>query len=203
MPSVLQAARPARQSRASRGRIPRSTRSSFSGARILPCSRATCSICSIMVNFIDIVCCLLFVHSRPVYSRNTYDQVHDIVVVQRMPAPVPSLRCRQIGEADIDAVAALLARGFHNRDRAILAARLRAAARGASRRRGCRNMVTCWKATACRSARILVICSMVRADGADGCAALQSVELVRRTRLSAPTRRCWCRRRCATRTSPI
>ena len=34
-----------------------------------------------------------------------------------MPAPVPSLRCRQIGEADIAAVAALLARGFHNRDR--------------------------------------------------------------------------------------
>jgi hypothetical protein len=31
-----------------------STRSSLSGARIFPCSRATCSICSNMVNFIDI-----------------------------------------------------------------------------------------------------------------------------------------------------
>ena len=34
-----------------------------------------------------------------------------------MPAPVPPLRCRQIGEADIAAVAALLGRGFPNRTR--------------------------------------------------------------------------------------
>ena len=71
---------------------------------------------------------------------------------QRMPAPVPPLRCRQIGESDIAAVAALLARGFHNRDRQFW---LRAFAqlRVASRRRGCRNMVTSWKAAACRSGR--------------------------------------------------
>jgi hypothetical protein len=34
-----------------------------------------------------------------------------------MVSPVPSLRCRQIGEADIAAVAALFARGFPNRNR--------------------------------------------------------------------------------------
>ncbi len=60
---------------------------------------------------------LRFVHIGPVYSRNTYDQVHDTVVVNAKVSPVPGLRCRQIAEADIAAVAALLARGFPNRSR--------------------------------------------------------------------------------------
>jgi len=53
----------------------------------------------------------------PVYSRNDYDQVHDAVVVNQMDSLVPAIRCRQIGEADISAVATLLKRGFPNRSR--------------------------------------------------------------------------------------
>ena len=68
-----------------------------------------------MVNFTDMLR-LLFVHPGRVYSRNTYDQVHDAVVVNRMVSPVPGLRCRQIGEGDIAAVAALFARGFPSRN---------------------------------------------------------------------------------------
>jgi hypothetical protein len=46
-----------------------------------------------------------------------YNQVHEVNVVARMDRPIPAIRCRQIGEADIAAVAALLNRGFPNRTR--------------------------------------------------------------------------------------
>jgi hypothetical protein len=69
-----------------------------------------------MVNFTDITR-LQFVHPGPVYSRNTYDQVHDPLLVNAHGFPVTGLRCRQIDEADIGAVATLLARGFPAHDR--------------------------------------------------------------------------------------
>jgi hypothetical protein len=59
---------------------------------------------------------LPFVHFASVYSRNTYDQVHSIIVVNVMAATAPAIRCRQITEADVAGVAALLRRGFPARD---------------------------------------------------------------------------------------
>jgi len=59
---------------------------------------------------------LRFVHFAPVYSRNTYDQVHDTIVVNAKVAPVPAIRCRQITDSDVPGITALLARGFPSRD---------------------------------------------------------------------------------------
>jgi hypothetical protein len=82
-----------------------------------------------------------------------------------MPAPVPSLRCRQIGEADIAAVAALLARGFHNRDRQSW---LRAFARLTRREPppGLPKYGYLLESGGVPVGALLVICSMVRAEGA-------------------------------------
>ena len=82
-----------------------------------------------------------------------------------MPAPVPSLRCRQIGEADIAAVAALLARGFHNRDRQFW---LRAFARLTRREPppGLPKYGYLLESGGVPVGALLVICSMVRAEGA-------------------------------------
>jgi len=86
-----------------------------------------------------------------------------------MPAPVPSLRCRQIGEADIAAVAALLARGFHNRDRQFW---LRAFARLTRREPppGLPKYGYLLESGGVPVGALLVICSMVRAEGAEGAA---------------------------------
>jgi hypothetical protein len=83
-----------------------------------------------------------------------------------MPAPAPSLRCRQIGEADIPAVAALLARGFHNRDRQFW---LRAFAQLTRREPppGLPKYGYLLESAGVPVGALLVICSMVRANGAD------------------------------------
>jgi hypothetical protein len=51
----------------------------------------------------------------PVYSHNTYDQVHDPIVVNTMVAPVPAIRCRQITDNDVAGIIELLTRGFPSR----------------------------------------------------------------------------------------
>lgn len=86
-----------------------------------------------------------------------------------MPAAVPPLRCRQIGEADIAAVAALLARGFHNRDRQFW---LRAFARLTRREPppGLPKYGYLLESGGVPVGALLVICSMVRAEGAAGAA---------------------------------
>jgi len=69
-----------------------------------------------MVNFTDMTAPTVY-SLRPRIVPNTYDQVHEALVVNADGLPVTGLRCRQIDEADIGAVATLLARGFPVHDR--------------------------------------------------------------------------------------
>src|SRR6185437_12343263 len=87
-----------------------------------------------------------------------------IVVVLRMPTSAPSLRCRQIAENDIPAVAALLARGFHHRNQQFW---LRALAQLTRREPppGLPKYGYLLESGGVAVGALLLICSMVRTDG--------------------------------------
>jgi hypothetical protein len=81
-----------------------------------------------------------------------------------MPTSAPSLRCRQIAESDIPAVAALLARGFHHRNQQFW---LRALAQLTRREPppGLPKYGYLLESGGVAVGALLLICSMVRTDG--------------------------------------
>ena len=81
-----------------------------------------------------------------------------------MPTSAPSLRCRQIAESDIPAVAALLARGFHHRNQQFW---LRALAQLTRREPppGLPKYGYLLESGGVVVGALLLICSMVRTDG--------------------------------------
>ena len=81
-----------------------------------------------------------------------------------MPTSAPSLRCRQIAESDIPAVAALLARGFHHRNQQFW---LRALAQLTRREPppGLPKYGYLLESGVVAVGALLLICSMVRTDG--------------------------------------
>ena len=119
----------------------------------------------------------------------------------RMVSASPAIRCRQIDEGDVAAVAELLRRGFPNRNRQFWQRALNALARrepppgfaeiwlppGNRRRAGRRHPDDLLgDARRRQRSRRAAICRAGMSN-----------------RRSGPTRRFWCRRRCATRRSPI
>src|ERR1700687_1531979 len=115
--ACLRAARRARQSRASpnRNRAAPDRRAAAPGscrarARSASSGPVWLILCSSSYG-------LLFLHRRSVYSRKITIKFTKLPWSTRMDCSVPAIRCRQIGEADIAAVAALLGRGFPNRAR--------------------------------------------------------------------------------------
>ena len=135
-----------------------------------------------MVNFMRHCCqayCLFT--PAPVYSRNDYDQVHDSDVVNangffRTGNPLPTDRRRRYCRRRRTARPRL-----PEPQPTILATRAGPAGATRAAARICRNMVTFWKPAACRSARILLICSTMP-DGDTLATAMQSFELVCRAR---------------------